>query len=284
MLNIRLLGKADLPFAMRLVESAGWNQTPADWARLLAIAPEGCFLAEWSGEPAGTATAVAYQADCAWIGMVLVHPEFRRRGIGSALMKHCIEHLRRLGVRTIKLDATEQGRPVYRRLGFRDEYPVNRYWGRPHRRGRVPERVMIEPLARCHWPQIARLDRAAFGADRLRLLEALVADQPEWALVARVDGTMIGFGLARPGRQADYVGPVVAVDPAAAKSLVLALLERIGRRAVFLDSPEPTSDWPAWLASLGFEVQRRLTRMVLGPNDSPGCREKVFALSGFETG
>ncbi len=82
-LQIRTLTLSDVPFAMRLVEIVGWNQLPADWHRLIRIAPQGCFLAEWDGQPAATATAVAYGTDCAWVGMVLVHPDFRRRGIAA---------------------------------------------------------------------------------------------------------------------------------------------------------------------------------------------------------
>ena len=34
---------ADIPQAMRLKESAGWNQTALDWQRLLTLAPDGCW-------------------------------------------------------------------------------------------------------------------------------------------------------------------------------------------------------------------------------------------------
>src|ERR1041384_2093827 len=98
-LNLRLFTKADLPFADSLRAVAGWNQTIRDWQRFLALQPEGCFLAEWNGSPAGTATTIAYGTEVAWIGMVLVHPDCRSRGIGTALLQHCIDFLRRRQVR-----------------------------------------------------------------------------------------------------------------------------------------------------------------------------------------
>src|SRR5437899_5195592 len=105
-LTLRLLTRADLPFADSVRALAGWNQTAADWERILATEPEGCFLAEWNGVPAGTATTTVYGPALAWIGMVLVHPEFRRRGIGRALLEHCIAHLCKRGVRCLQPDAT----------------------------------------------------------------------------------------------------------------------------------------------------------------------------------
>jgi len=126
-LQVRTMLPADLPFADSLRALVGWNQTLADWQRFLSMEPEGCFLAEWDGAPAGTATTVVYGTDLAWIGMVLVHPDYRRRGIGGRLLLKCIEYLQVRGVRCIKLDATPQGRPVYEKLGFRDEWTMRRW-------------------------------------------------------------------------------------------------------------------------------------------------------------
>src|SRR6185436_14043087 len=113
LLRLRLLTRDDLPFADSVRALAGWNQTIADWERFLTAEPDGCFLAEWNGVPAGTATTMVYGLALAWIGMVLVHPDHRRRGIGRALLVRCIEHLRGRGVRGIKLDATPAGKEVY---------------------------------------------------------------------------------------------------------------------------------------------------------------------------
>jgi GNAT superfamily N-acetyltransferase len=53
--------------------------------------------------PAGTATTIGYGTDLAWIGMVLVHPDHRRHGVGRALLAHCIAFLRERRIRSIKL-------------------------------------------------------------------------------------------------------------------------------------------------------------------------------------
>ena len=84
--------EADIPFGMHLRAQAGWNQLEADWQRLLALAPDGCFLAEVDGQPAGTAVAVAF-GPIAWISMVLVDEAQRGRGVGTAIMRHVLAHL-----------------------------------------------------------------------------------------------------------------------------------------------------------------------------------------------
>ena len=42
-MEIRLMDEDDIPDGMRFKESAGWNQTPADWERFLRATPLGCF-------------------------------------------------------------------------------------------------------------------------------------------------------------------------------------------------------------------------------------------------
>jgi hypothetical protein len=45
----------DVPRGMELKNQDGWNQSPADWHRLLHLQPEGCFVAEWDGSVVATA-------------------------------------------------------------------------------------------------------------------------------------------------------------------------------------------------------------------------------------
>ncbi len=94
--------RADIPAEMRLKDLAGWNQTEADWERFLDASPDGCFVAEAAERVVGTSTTIVYEGRFAWIGMVLVDPEFSRRGIGAALLDRALEHLvrnRALGAR-----------------------------------------------------------------------------------------------------------------------------------------------------------------------------------------
>src|SRR5687767_7506582 len=127
LVNIRVMQLADLEFCDELRRIAGWNQRREDWARFLRLSPDGCFVAELDGRPAGTVTTVAYGREIAWIGMLLVHPQCRGCGLGSALLKYAVAHLQAKSIRTIKLDATPEGEPLYRRMGFRDEFKITRW-------------------------------------------------------------------------------------------------------------------------------------------------------------
>jgi GNAT superfamily N-acetyltransferase len=245
---IQTLATAHLPDLLHLSTAAGWNQTTDDWRRLLELSPRGCFGIAGQGRIAASATTVTYGRELAWIGMVLTLPECRGRGYATLLMRRCLEYVDACGIRTVRLDATDMGRPVYSRLGFLEEYEVER-WA-----GTLPP---AEP-----WPPAIdfELDRAAFGADRRALLERL--------------------GCSRPGRVASYIGPITARTAAEARDRIL----HCGVSGpCFWDVPAANPAALGLAQSLGFAPVRRLIRMRRGPaiKEQPAF---VFALAGFEYG
>ncbi len=92
-IEVRLLRESDIPAALRLKELAQWNQTENDWLRLLRLEPNGCFCATIGDEVVATTTTTTYGHELAWIGMVLVDPEFRRLGIATRLMRLAFDRL-----------------------------------------------------------------------------------------------------------------------------------------------------------------------------------------------
>jgi GNAT superfamily N-acetyltransferase len=276
--------QTDLPFADSVRALAGWNQTLTDWRWFLAMEPNGCFLAERNGGPAGTATTIVYGPTLAWIGMVLVHPDHRRRGVGSALLLRCIEYLRERGLRCIKLDATPAGKRVYDALGFKDEWPLARW----ERSGSWPHGADSNAAIRA-WsgpdaPLVDGLDTEAFGASRLRLLQALLL-QSRHALVSEpAPGQTDGYGLVRKGACASYLGPVAATSAEAGLGLIEALASRCEGERIFWDIPDANTAAVEWARHHGFALQRPLIRMYLGENSAPSDPRKQFALAGPEVG
>jgi ribosomal protein S18 acetylase RimI-like enzyme len=283
-LALRPLRLEDLNFADSLRSLAGWNQTHVDWKRMLALAPEGCFLAEWHGEAAGTATTTTYGPDLAWIGMVLVHPKFRRRGIGRALMEHCLDYLEGRRVRCCKLDATPLGRSVYAGLGFQDEWTLRRWEGPP-----LPSPPTSPPAAIRSWREfdaavVEPVDAAAFGVSRRALLEALSEHSLGRMVIESEGGQVCGFGLLRQGSLADYLGPVTAVSSEGASPLLEQLLASAPGEKVIWDIPDQNAPAVAWASSHGFTPARTLIRMFRGENRAPGNPRRQFAIAGPEVG
>jgi len=284
----RGLRASDVPGACDLSRIAGWNQTEADWLGYLAFDSGGCLAVLVDGELAGTATSIRYGERVGWIGMVLVHPRHRRLGLGTELLSRTVRYLREKGTRSIKLDATPIGRTVYLPLGFRDEFEVTRFEGHapemPAERAAAPLRGGAEPFDRGDVASVAELDAQAFGARRDGVLMALSGRDPELCFVVRDAGRISGYLIARKGREAVQLGPIVALHPATAERLFDALFRAARGRRLFLDLPAPNHAGGEILARNGFRVQRSFTRMTLGENSPPDRVTIVYGTSGAEKG
>ncbi len=249
---------------MELSNAAGWNQTPEDWKRVLSLEPEGCFGVEEGGQIVATATAVCHGRELAWIGMVLTHPDARRRGHARRAMEAALEWLDSIGVKASRLDATDMGRPLYEALGYRVECEVQRWRGEN-----------TEERAAGEWgPVNPALDREATGTDRGRVLAALGGEG--WV------GREGGFAMHRAGRLAHYLGPCLARSAGEARGL-MEVAARVARGPMVWDLPEENQAAVELARGLGFSPVRHLKRMVRGeaPREMLGL---IFALSGFETG
>jgi GNAT superfamily N-acetyltransferase len=269
-LRIRNLTESDLAFADRVRAQAGWNQTLADWRRLIELAPTGCFVAELDGVLAGTATTTIYGGDeLAWIGMVLVDEAARRRGVGTALLEHCIAYLKKeRRVRCIKLDATPAGQPLYEKLGFVAEWGLQRWQG-TSTGDSEPAPESTDQLSDAAFA----LDQNAFGADRSELLRSLAAG----ATSVRCQGS--AFGIVRPGSRASYLGPVVADSWTVARGLIAGLLDHAVRGEVFWDIPDHQLEAIDWAKAEGFRPQRELVRMVLDGKKLDQRPSSIFAIA-----
>ncbi|WP_052213658.1 GNAT family N-acetyltransferase [Belnapia sp. F-4-1] len=269
------LGEADLPGALALSAEAGWNQVEADWRLFLR---HGTVHGQRGADGALRATgAVLPYGPFGWISMVLVTASARGRGLGTAVLREAMAELAARGQAAL-LDATPAGERIYHPLGFRPVFPLLRWRGEASGGG-APEPGLRSATA-ADLPAITAADAEAFGVPRPAIIEDLWRRAPEAALV--LEGGE-GFLLARPGRQALQLGPLVAPDEAAAARLLRAALGR-ARGPVLLDLPRRWSGLAALLAEAGFREERPYLRMALGREAAFGDPARLFLIAGPELG
>ena len=281
--RLRRLKPRDIPTAHELRRLAGWNQTERDWAGFLSFEPEGCVAADVDGRLVGTATTITYGRRFGWIGMVLVHPEQRRGGIGTALLGEAIRYLRARGVAAIKLDATPLGKKVYVPLGFQEEYDLARYEGIA-KRMEATTGDPVQAFTESRLAEVIAFDAEIFGATRPKVVTTLSRRNPELGFVLRRSGAIAGYIIAREGSNAVQIGPWCASDADAALPLLRSVFRRVAGRQVFVDVPGPNRDGAEMMQRLEFTVQRTLTRMYLGENRHPGKPEQTFGVCAPEKG
>ncbi len=273
--SFQRLGEADLPGALALSAEAGWNQVAEDWRLFLRHgAVHGLRGADGAWQATG---AVLPYGPFGWISMVLVTAAARGRGLGTAVLREAMAVLAAAG-QVAFLDATPAGERIYRPLGFRPVLPLMRWRGEAQDAAALP--AGLRPVEAADLPALAALDAAAFGAPRSAILADLHRRAPDAALML-ADGT--GFILARPGRQATQLGPLVAEDEATAARLLDGALGQV-RGPVLLDLPQRWSGLAASLAGRGFREERPYLRMALGRESGFGDEARTFLIAGPELG
>jgi GNAT superfamily N-acetyltransferase len=277
----RPLGLADLAAALRLSEQAGWNQVADDWRLMLNA---GGALGLDAPPVIATALTVPLGARLAWISMVLVDQAWRRRGLGTRLLRRCIADLSARGV-IAGLDATPAGRLVYTPLGFQPLYGLSRIIVEPSDDlvAPLPRDVTLRPLAPADIAPLADWDEARTGMRRAALLADLQRRLPAAAWLALRDGALAGCVLGRDGRLSNQLGPVLAHDADIARALIARALAAT-RRAAILDVPDPHASLQNWLHGHGAVTQRGYTRMLIGPPATLPPPERLFAIAGPELG
>ncbi|RYZ94089.1 MAG: N-acetyltransferase, partial [Sphingobacteriaceae bacterium] len=122
---------------------------------------------------AGIGTNIIHQ-HTAWLAHIIVHPDYRNKGIGTLITQTLIDSLQAKGLSTFYLMASDMGEPIYKKLGFKieseyllykDVKPLANYPASPN----------IIPISDSHKEQIAALDSKASGEDRMFHLEKYLA-------------------------------------------------------------------------------------------------------------
>ncbi|HEV8096985.1 MAG TPA: GNAT family N-acetyltransferase [Burkholderiales bacterium] len=275
------LGLQHLSGCVALSKAAHWNQNAADWRLMLEIG-RGYGLSLADGTLAATTLTLPYGTRFAWVSMVLVLPEHRRKGYATRLLKRALAELD-ADQRAAVLDATPAGHEVYAEEGFRDTWAFTRFALKALRPGGAADPAGVRSLEPRDWSRIGPLDAEAFGADRIEVLRALAQRLPQAAFVAEHDGELAGFLLGRDGREASQLGPLVARNAESARGLLASALAAVAP-PIFVDVVDRESALANWLEACGFSFQRPFTRMVRGAVRAPGDASLVCCPAGPELG
>lgn len=100
--------------------------SPQAITRFLQRNPGLCFVAEEGGQLAGTLLC-GHDARRAYIYHLAVHPHFRRRGLGRALVERCFESLRALDIHKCHIfvyGQNEEGLAFWRSTGWTQRFEL----------------------------------------------------------------------------------------------------------------------------------------------------------------
>lgn len=219
--SIRPLSDTDLVSAANILKAA--FQRAGNWIDDLrfnrGLQPAGHLGAYQNSVLVGMVGSIIYST-YAYVGLMAVHPEYQRQGVGGALMGYLLSWLAQQNVPLVFLDASKAGQPLYEKLGFvaYDEvYVLQRNGGFPP--------YILPPNVRLVSPRELHLleecDTGAFGANRRRVLDALLRTYPGRAFMVQDNHHRTsGYLFAQRNR----IGPWGMQSLEYAEALLLAAL------------------------------------------------------------
>jgi GNAT superfamily N-acetyltransferase len=254
----RALESTDLEEAHALSKAVGWPHRLEDWKFIMQLG-SGIAAVE-GGRLRGTGCWWPHGDSFATVGMIIVSPELQGRGIGRVLMDRAMTDA---GERSLVLNATQAGLPLYEKLGFEAVGAVRQHQiaGSKPQAVSLPAGSRLRPLAKDDRPALQQLDALATGMDRTAALDALIGSAV--GLVLERDGQVTGFSFFRRFGRGYAIGPTIATDIDDAKGLIGSFLNEHHAEFLRVDVPVETG-LSEWLSDQGLPKVDEVVTMVRG--------------------
>jgi GNAT superfamily N-acetyltransferase len=261
----------------------GWNPGIQDAEIFYTADPGGWWIAETAeGQPVGGVSLVHGEENgFAFLGLYIVRPDWRGRGIGLRLWNAAIAASPAV---CIGLDGVPAEQENYARSGFVMAFRSQRFrFTAQHVAGVVGADVLT--LGSVPFDEVCALDRAvAFPAQRRAFLRRWIAPEAGAGLAIVRDGVLRGYGVIRPCLSGYKVGPLVAENEDDARALLAALVGAVHAKEGYLDVPHANPAAVALAADLGLEAVFETARMYRGAEPAALDVSRLWGVTTFELG
>lgn len=276
-MRLRAMTQDDITELHALSKAEQWPHRAEDLSDMLAVGTG--TVAELGGEIVGTTMWWRAGPKVATLGMVIVSRRHRGAGIGRIVMESVLDQIAdTLGSdASIQLNATEDGLPLYRKLGFNGIGEILQHQGAAFQAPLVPlgpgER--IRPMGERDGAVVDALVRAGSGLDRPTVMTVL-RDRAKGVVLTQGDD-VTGVALFRRFGRGYVVGPVIAPDMVRAQALIAQWIGSRSGEFIRLDIHGNSGLGP-WLEELGLVRVGRVVTMVKGAEAPATAPATAFAI------
>ncbi len=268
---VETLSRADVPQNVGLAAEVGWKDVASDWrvlhdaAVVVGVRDGGRVVAQGALGVFGVSGTIA---------KMIVARDRQRQGLGDRILSHLLKEAADRDIRTIGLVATDQGRPLYERHGFRKVGEVVVLTGVPQVSLRVPG---VEDRARAD--DAVALDARWLGCSRDAMIRARHREASVCVGAADSQRELAAYGMATAQGQHALVGPIIASTEAVARAVTSAVF-RCSTGEVRIDVPARQRSFLRWLVSVGLQERAVRAEMARGEAASlPWDVRQRFALA-----
>ncbi|HGG0584822.1 MULTISPECIES: GNAT family N-acetyltransferase [Bacillus] len=250
-IRVEHLSKEQIGDIVALSSYIGWDYNREE---IDTVFNSGIVYGVWNErkELIASAAIILYGEALASIGMVIVHPDYKGRGIGKVITNSCMSSVSAQTL--IMLIATDEGKPLYEKLGFRVVSYVSKYicnsYNANHKCAENEECMMVYKEGDLEG--IIKIDEGAFGTSRNEFLKQRIMQSEQCVVVKDTKEDVVGYGISIQTPENKIIGPVVAKNNAMAMRIVHDLA-RGHNGKLRMDVPEGKNDFMKELEIAGFK-------------------------------
>src|ERR1017187_5311733 len=127
-MDIGIFSREHVPQTLALSTQIGWNHIEQDWLRSIDLNGQFCFAGFIDGKLIAT-SSLNRMGDLGWLCTFIVDQAHQKKGYGSQILEEVLRRARPQGMTWFAVDSSDVGRPIYNRLGFVLDEPIERWTG-----------------------------------------------------------------------------------------------------------------------------------------------------------
>lgn len=276
-MRVEPIRKEKIEDIVALSSYIGWDYNTEE---IETIFNSGIVYGVWNErkELIASAAIILYGEKVASIGMVIVHPDYKGRGIGKAITDSCIKSV---STQTpIMLIATDEGKPLYEKLGFRavsyvSKYICNSYNVNDYCIGNEDYMMNYEEG---DLEEIIKIDEYAFGTNRKEFLTERIMQSEQCIVVKDKEQNALGYGLSVQTPENRIIGPVVAKNDEMAIDIV-HYLAKGNNGKLRMDVPEGKVNFMKRLENSGFRKVNMPPIMMKNSNQLLKRNNELYSIA-----
>ncbi|PFK45765.1 GNAT family N-acetyltransferase [Bacillus cereus] len=273
-MEIQQLTKSHIPDLLSLCNAVGWLQHESfmrqQFEMYLSIGT--LFGGMNQNKLVASSGVFSFEPGFSSIGMLIVHPNFQKQGIGRTLLDICVKQAP--PSLPIMLIATNAGVPLYQTYEFTTITTIHRF-----------EKFVTNPsMCHAHLKRIGQhdlqslinLDQNVTSAFRPKLYSILI-DRATFAFKMERNHKIESFALCIQKGDTLCITPLIAQHGEDAIQLLQAICKS-WNGTIRIDVPHSQFAFRAHLESNGFQKTLHSPLMIKNGNHLPGNRDLLFAM------
>ena len=278
---VRTMRAGELELALEWARQEGWNPGVDDAPAFWEADPSGFLIGAIGEVPVGCISVVRYGETFAFLGLYMLHPEFRGRGYGKQLWNR---GMALAGNRIIGLDGVVAQQENYRRYGFETAYRTLRYGGIPQVPDVGEQARQVVPVTDGKLDALVHYDAEIFPGLRYSFIRAWCGTPERRKSFIVGGGSRVrGYGTIRRCFEGYKIGPLFANKPEVALALLGKLLAEAKGAPVYLDVPADNLPAIKLAEECGLSPVFETARMYRGKAPEMPL-DRVFGVTTLELG